>query len=54
MEELGFNLCIALSCVIVSLISEDGGQIGDQRFGDDFVNKDRSQTKDDKEEDPSH
>ena len=29
----------------MSLISEDKGQIGDWSFGDDFVVKDRSQTK---------
>ena len=34
-----------LSRVVVSLISDDEGQIGDQRFGDDFIVKDRSQTK---------
>ena len=28
-----------------TLISEDGGRIRDWRFGDDFVVKDRSQTK---------
>ena len=44
-EGLGFNLCVVLSRVVVSLISDDEGQIGDQRFGDDFIVKDRSQTK---------
>ena len=29
----------------MSLISEDGGQVRDRRFGDDLVDKDRSQTK---------
>ena len=38
-EGLGFNLCVAPSRVIVSLISKDRGQIGDWRseVGDDFV-----------------
>ena len=33
------------SRVIVSLISGDRGQIRGQRFGDDFIDKDRSQTR---------
>ena len=45
LEGLGFNLCVAPPHVVVSLISEDEGWIGDWRFGDDFVVKDRSQTK---------
>ena len=36
-EGLGFNLCVAPSHVVVSLISEGKGRIGDRRFGDDFV-----------------
>ena len=44
MEGLGFNLCVALSRVVVSLISEGEGRVGDRRFRDDFVVKDRSQT----------
>ena len=38
-EGLGFNLCVAPSRVVVSLISKDRGRIGDRRLevGDDFV-----------------
>ena len=42
-EGLGFNLCVAPSRVIVSLILKDrgriGGRIGDRRLevGDDFI-----------------
>ena len=35
LEGLIFNLCVALSCVVVSLILE----IGDRRFGDELVIK---------------
>ena len=42
-EGFGFNLCVVPSGV-VSLISEDGGWIGDRRLGDDFI-KDGSQTR---------
>ena len=45
LKGLGFNLCVAPSCIVVSLILEGEGCIGDQRFGDDFIVKDRSQTK---------
>ena len=31
LEGLGFNLCVALPGVVVSLISGDEGQVGDQR-----------------------
>ena len=38
-EGLGFNLCVAPSRVVVSLISKDRGRIGDRRLEvrDDFV-----------------
>ena len=45
LEGLGFNLCVAPPCIVVSPISEDGGQIRDWRFGDDFIVKDKSQTR---------
>ena len=40
-EGLGFNLCVALPCVVVSLILKDKGRVGDRRseVGDDFVIK---------------
>ena len=40
-EGLGFNLCVAPPHVVVSLISRDKGQVGDQRseVGGDFVIK---------------
>ena len=37
-------MCCAVSCHCVPNFRRQG-QIGDQRFGDDFVIKDRSQTK---------
>ena len=39
-EGLGFNLCVAPPRVVVSLISGDKGQVGD-----DFIIKDKSQTR---------
>ena len=38
-EGLGFNLCVAPPCIVMSLISEDRGWVGDRRLevGDDFV-----------------
>ena len=54
MEGLGFNLCVALSRVVVSLISEDRDGVGGRRseIGDDFVVRQKLD-KDDKEEVPS-
>ena len=47
LEGLGFNLCVALPRIIMSLISGDKGQVGDQRseVRDDFVVKDKIQTR---------
>ena len=41
LEGLGFNLCVALPHVVVSLISKDKGRVRDRRLevGDDFVVK---------------
>ena len=41
LEGLGFNLCVVLPCVVVSLISRDRGQVGDRESeaGGDFVMK---------------
>ena len=38
-EGLGFNLCVAPSRVVVSLISKDRGRVGDRRseVGDDLL-----------------
>ena len=54
LEGLGFNLCVALPRIVVSLISEDRDRVGGQRseIGDDFVVRQKSD-KDDKEEVPS-
>ena len=40
-EGLGFNLCVAPPCIVVSLISKDKGRVRDHRseVGDDFVIK---------------
>ena len=39
LEGLGFNLCVVLPRVVVSLISKGKGRVGGQRLeiGDDFV-----------------
>ena len=46
-EGLGFNLCVVLPRIVVSLTSEDKGQVRDRRseVGDDFIVKDKSQTR---------
>ena len=46
-EGLSFNLGVALSCIIVSLILEDEDWIRDQglEVRDDFIDADRSQTR---------
>ena len=31
-EGLGFNLCVAPPCIVVSLFLKDKGQVGDQRL----------------------
>ena len=55
LERLGFNLCVVLPHVVVSLISEGNDRVGGQRseIGDDFVERQKSD-KDNKEEVPSH
>ena len=52
MEGLGFNLCVALSCIVVSLILEDGvgSEIGDLEMTSSSKTEVRQ---DDKEGDPS-
>ena len=47
LEGLGFNLCVALPHVVMSLILGDKGWVRDQRseVRDDFVIKDKSQTR---------
>ena len=41
LEGLGFNLCVALSHIVMSLISE--GQDQRLEIGDDFIDEDKSQ-----------
>ena len=51
LEGLGFNLCVALPCVVVSLILEDKGRIG---VRDGFIVKDKSRTRMTRRRFPSH
>ena len=53
LEGLGFNLCVALPCIVVSLISEDGvgSEIGDSEV---TLLLRQKLDKGDEEEDPSH
>ena len=46
-EGLGFNLCVAPPHIVMSLILGDKGWVRDWRLevGDDFVVKDKSQTR---------
>ena len=47
-EGLGFNLCVAPSRVVVSLISRDRNRVGDRRSENDFVVRQKVE-QDDKE-----